>query len=174
MMRASTACMLLLFSIGATTSGCTTGGTEPAADELKVAQGTPAQSVGRLELGPMEDEDLRQIVYKGLSARLAKTLAVGEDAQESTEIGDYESFRFTIIKLTRGNDDVSGDPRATADGMDVETSGWFKRTVNDSGDSKTGCTSFDAVVTLLKIQGDWSVSDENPVTFGREDAEDCY
>lgn len=160
---------VLLFAAAACTTG--SGGNEP--DSGVKATSTP-RPAGTFELGPIEDEDLKQTIYKGMDARLGKTLAVGQDAEETTEIGDYESFRFAIVKLTRGNDDVSGEPGAAADGMDVEVSGWYKRTVDGDGETRAGCTSFDARLTVLKREGRWTVSDEHPMTFGREDPEDCY
>jgi hypothetical protein len=154
----------------------TTGGNDTSASEdARGVEGDASpRPAGALELGAVEDESLRELIYKGLDERLSRTLTVGEGAEEVTEIGDYDSFRFTIVKLTRGADDVSGDPRAVPDGMDVEVSGWYKRTLKGDGDGKPQCTSFDAQLTVLKTQGEWRVSDEHPVTFGREDAEDCY
>lgn len=156
-------------------AGCTGGsGGDANETQLQVDERAAARPEGALELGPIEDEDLRQVIYQGLGARLDKTLATGSASEETTEIGDYESFRFTILKLTRGTDDVSGDPSATPDGMNVEVSGWYRRTVSGEEDGKPQCTSFDAQLTMTRTQGAWAVSNEHPLTFGREDPEDCY
>lgn len=160
-------------AVFAVLGACTSPGTGDAGGgETEISATTADQ--GRLELGPITDEDLRQVIYQGLDARLSKAQPVGESAEELTEVGDYDSFRFAIVKLTHGHDDVSSDLTVTPDGMDVEVTGWFKRTVTGDAETKPTCTSFDARITLLKKDGEWHFSDDHPVTFGREDPEDCY
>jgi hypothetical protein len=135
----------------------------------------PAQDEGRrYALGTLDDDDLRQVVYHGLEIRLAKGDGDGNDQAAATEIGDVDTFKFTIIKLVRGPDDISGITAEVPDGMDVQVTGWFKRTAAD-GDAKPSCTSFDATVAIVKrVSGDWTVASGKQPAFGREDSEDCY
>lgn len=175
-MTAGPCCIRLLsLALLAASYGCTSPGSTVDNDPDLASTTADARTGARpLELGPITDEDLRQVIYQGLEARIGKSQPIGEGAEELTEIGDYDSFRFAIVKLTHGHDDVSTDQSVSPDGMDVEVTGWFKRTVTGDSDGKPTCTSFDARITLLKKSGDWLFSDEHPVTFGREDPEDCY
>jgi hypothetical protein len=131
----------------------------------------------RLELGPVENEDLKHEIYEAMEKRLAHGDATSNGAEAATEIGDYDAFKFTIVKLTRGKDDVSGDPTTPPDGMDVEVTGWLRRTLadNGSGAEKSECVSFDAQIAMHhEGEAGWAIAKDQDVAFGRQDQEDCY
>lgn len=128
----------------------------------------------RFALGPLTDSDVQQVIYRGLETKLSQSQTHADGTEETTDIGRAKDFKYTIIKLTRGGDDVSGSPNERADGMDVEVTGWYRRTTRGDTETKAACTSFDAFVTLTKKQGDWSLADKPGPTFAHEDPEDCY
>ncbi len=140
------------------------------------AKGAPAQEGDRVALGRLEDEDLRKMIHTELEKRITKTGAVGDGAEEATELGDGDSFQYTVVKLSRGPDDVSGDPSEVPDGVEVEVNGWYKRSLaqKEAKDPEVACMSFDTYTHLVKKAGKWVVPDDYQVVFNREDSEDCY
>lgn len=171
-----------MFLIG---SGCVTANSPdatpesaPAASESAAPSGTSVEGSDQaFELGPLIDEDLRRKIYEAVETQLSGTKGAGGSGEEQTEIGDFEAFHFNIVKLMHGSDDVSGDPRARPDSMEVEVVGWLKRRlVASSGDPKDECASFDGQITLeMGAEGAWAVrASAAPLTLGRQDQEDCY
>jgi hypothetical protein len=154
-----------------------TGKTETAgASDPSAAPPAPATPQGPpITLGALESEDMRHTLWKAFEQRLTKTQTVSDNAEEATELGDYDSFKFTVVKTMSGKDDISGDTSQAPDAVDVEVTGWYKRTLNQSGqDAVSSCFSFDAVAPLKLRGADWIVPDDYQVVFGREDQEDCY
>jgi hypothetical protein len=163
---------------GSATDGTAEAGAagEDGTTEASAAKATPVAPGERYELGPIESDDLKKAIYEGMEARLAHGDATSNGAEAATEIGDYEAFKFTIVKLTRGKDDVSGDPTTAPDGMDVEVTGWLRRTADAGTGEKAECVSFDAQVVMQHDPSGsgWTMAKDQDVSFGRQDQEDCY
>jgi hypothetical protein len=125
-------------------------------------------------LGSLTDQELQDVAYQALRQALGGTKALGDGESEASELGEPSSFTFNIVKLLQGKDDISGEG-GQADGMDVEVTGWYKRSLRQNTDSQDPtCTSFDALVAIIK-QGDaWHPTPGETPTFGREDREDCF
>jgi hypothetical protein len=107
---------------------------------------------------------------------MASRDAQSEVKDVSTELGDVDSFRFTLMRLTKGDEDVTGDPREKPDGMEVEVTGWYKQTqpkVEGRGTVES-CGSFDTRIWAVKVEGLWQLKGKVPLAIGREDPEDCY
>lgn len=171
--------------------GCTsTGGGEDSADVV-VAAGDESNAKGakdakpaaeaapaadRLPLGRLEQDDLKKLIHGALEKRVVKSGAGEAGTEEATELGDEASFQFTVVKLSRGADDVSSDPSETPDGAEIEVNGWYKRTMaqRDAQEPQITCVSFDTNVGLAQKQGKWVVPDDFQLVFNREDNEDCY
>lgn len=130
----------------------------------------------RIGLGRLENEDLRNLLHTEIDKRVTKSGAVSDGAEESTELGDGETFQYTVVKLSRGLDDVSGDPSEVPDGIEVEINGWYKRTLvqKEAPEPEVKCMSFDTYAHLVKKAGKWVVPENYEVVFNREDSEDCY
>ena len=149
----------------------------PAASDsaAAVAPGSDDDGV-RVGIGPLGDSDIQEAIYKGIEAKVAGSRKRGQGNEVETELGDLESFKFTVVKLTKGADDVSGSGSALlgaqADGMDVQVTGWYKRTV--SAAPAPSCASFDLLVTISRQGGVWHLKGETPLSFQREDSEDCF
>ena len=163
-----------------TGAGAELAGNEPAgqAQEQQEAATPPSEPEdsghGHFNLGPLLDDDLKDVVYQGLQDTLGAPKVVGQGEEEITELGESGHFNFNVVKLLRGKDDISGEGGA-ADGMDVEVTGWYKRSVRNSAEQQDpACTSFDAIVAISK-QGDaWHLTPGETQTYGREDREDCF
>ncbi len=162
-------------------SGCQTSGTPAegdAADVLASEQKPTAIAAksegGRLAVGPLHDEDLRRLVYQGLEKHMSKTQSLGEGGEEKTALGDFDSFKFNVLRLTKGGAELTGSE--TADAADVEVTGWYKVTIasSDASDADPSCTSFDARMQLVQKGGDWQVEGNEGPVMGRQDAEDCF
>lgn len=143
-------------------SGCMATHETDASSAVKDAPDPDEQNSARLGLGPLTADDVRSVIHKGLAQKLAPA-----------EIGDLESFKMSVIKLSKGADDVSGDPTEQPDGLEVQVTGWYKR-AGGGEDAKAQCLSFDALVMVKKTTGDWAFPDPATVTLAREDQEDCY
>jgi len=179
-------------------SGCVTGGeSKPADDGLEEGEDPeeakarsaaakdaaaavpgdvpPDPTIGELTLGRLEDEELRKSIYNGFEKRIARKTDLGDGQQEQTELGDYDSFQFTVTKLTSGEDDVSTDPTQPPDAMELEVTGWYKKSLVKGGNEpKSTCYSFDAMAPLVRKGQSWGLPDDYKVAFVREDNEDCY
>lgn len=130
-----------------------------------------------LSLGPVTDSRLKALFYQAIEGTMvARDTQAPESKDVSTELGDVDSFRFTIMRLTKGEEDVTGDPRERPDGMDVEVTGWYKRTLphGDGRRPAESCASFDTRILAVKVEGLWQLKGKIPLTIGREDPEDCY
>jgi hypothetical protein len=137
---------------------------------------SPAPSPGPgvdLAIGPTADDDLKSVLYDALKAQLQEQ---GRGNGVRTVPGDIETFEFSVVKLTRGDDDVTNDPRETPDGVEVEISGWLQKTLPgiDGGEEKTECASFDTGAPVRKTRDGWALPAGYVFKFTREDAEDCY
>jgi len=151
------------------------GLTEARVETPAIATVEPGIDSGvRYNLGPLTDEELQDVAYQALRQALGGTKALGDGASEASELGEPSSFSFNIVKLLQGKDDISGEG-GQADGMDVEVTGWYKRSLRQNTDLQDPtCTSFDALVAIIK-QGDaWHPTPGETPTFGREDREDCF
>lgn len=148
------------------------GAEEGAKDAKAAADAAPAPAADRLPLGRLESDDLKKLIHGALEKRVVKT----GGGEEATELGDEASFQFTVVKLSRGADDVSSDPSETPDGAEIEVNGWYKRTMaqRDAQEPQISCVSFDTNVGLAQKQGKWVVPDDFQLVFNREDNEDCY
>lgn len=150
------------------------GTAPPAAASATAAKGVEVD--GKVGLGKIENDDLRKMIHDELERRVTRTSAVGDGAEEAVELGTGETFQYTVVKLSRGLDDVSGDPAESPDGLEVEVNGWYKKTLaqKDAGDPAVSCMSFDTYAKVVKHGAKWSVPDDYQVVFNREDQEDCY
>ena len=151
---------------------------KPAVATLKADDGSGVELAGdgRVALGRLQNDDLRDLIHSALEERISKDGPASETAEEKIELGDVESFQFTVVKLSRGPDDISGDPAETPDGLEVEVNGWYKRTLSqkDAGEPEISCVSFDTYARVTKHGKRWSVPKDYQVSFNREDNEDCY
>jgi len=139
-------------------------------------QGVEIPSDDVLTLGPVSDNRLKALFYQAIEGTMVARDAQSDAKDVSTELGDVDSFRFTIMRLTKGDEDVTGDPRERPDGMDVEVTGWYKRT-QPQGEGRRlaeSCASFDTRILAVKVEGLWQLKGKIPLIIGREDPEDCY
>jgi hypothetical protein len=158
-----------------TQSGCETNGgddlSEPVEDFADASDSRASADDSKsapLALGKLYDEEVRQVIHDGLKARIE----VGTD-QQGVEIGDEVTFKYSVLKLTKGKDDVSGGKGDDADGLEVEVTGWFKQHVE--GGSGPSCISFDTTVPVVKLAGKWQLpKDYAAVSYSRQDQEDCF
>jgi len=129
-----------------------------------------------LLLGPVTDSRLKALFYQAIEGTMVVRDAHSEAKDASTELGDVDSFRFTIMRLTKSDEDVTGDPRERPDGMDVEVTGWYKQTLPRGEGQRAieNCASFDTRILAVKVEGLWQLKGKIPLTIGREDPEDCY
>jgi hypothetical protein len=139
-------------------------------------QGVSIGDEDALTLGPVTDGRLKALFYQAAEATIAYRDAQSEVKDVSTELGDMDSFRFTLMRLTKGEDDVTGDPREKPDGMEVEVTGWYKQTRPQGAGrgAAESCGSFDTRILAVKVEGLWQLRGKIPLTIGREDPEDCY
>ena len=152
----------------------------PAADAapstLAATAGDKAADAGvSIVVGPLLDEDLRHVVWKAMEARITRAQKLDTGAEEAFELGDFNTFHFTVTKTLNGSDDISGEATQLADGLEVEATGWYKKTSSPpDSEPKATCYSFDAPVPLTHRGGAWTVPDAFQIAFAREDQEDCY
>lgn len=171
--------LLTPFLFAALAVGCQTTDREAPASNIEEAKGPAEPEAGKAEdetpkVGPVGDEDLRRIVYKAMDSRISKKSTLGEDGEQVTEIGDFESFKFTITRLGKGKEDAAGSD--VPDNADVDVTGWYKVSVSskDTPDAAPACTSFDATLTMVSVGGEWQVPEGNEAQITREDGEDCF
>lgn len=172
-------------SFFAALTGCTTT-SDAAADDEMINPASPSTEkptneplspaasgdASGFNIGPVEDSELKTLIYDALKSQVE---AEAHSGGIKTNLGEEETFEFTIVKLTLGDDDVSNDPRAGANGVHVEITGWLQKTLpTDSGDLKPECTSFDTEVPVRKTKESWALPAGHVFKFSREDAEDCY
>ena len=145
-------------------------------DGASSPQGVELLNDDSLALGPVRDPRLKELFYQAVEGTLAAKDSTAEGEEVSTELGELDSFRFTVIRLTQAGGDVSGDVDGKPDGMDVEISGWYKRTQSLRPERRTAdtCGSFDVRIAAVKLEGLWQLRDKIPLSLGREDVEDCY
>lgn len=158
---------------------------------------TPANAVA---LGPIEDEALRDLVYKALQSNMNSSQPIAEGAEEITELGDADTFKFAVVKISTSGSDAAAAATASSgatesgqgplravpgqavagldakgDGdMEVQVTGWFKRSVVGNVDTSPTCKGFDAVVALERSSGTWKVKNAPMRPLEREDNEDCF
>lgn len=139
-------------------------------------EGVTAADDGGPNLGRLGDQSLKNLIYSGVEASLGAREGGAEQDQGNVAIGDMDSFKFTVLRLTKGGIDISGDTSQKADGMDVEVTGWYKRTLSrrDDQHASESCASFDLRVGMRRQDEKWLIKDKIPLKFGREDLEDCY
>jgi hypothetical protein len=140
----------------------------PPAAETDATSGLP-----KLALGPLQDEDARHVFWSALDKRLSRTQKAG-DGDVTIELGDYESFFFTVVKVQHAGDDVSSDTPQPADAVSVEVTGWYKKSGKQGGQTKDNCFSFDVTLPAALQGGKWQVPEAAKAELAREDAEDCY
>jgi hypothetical protein len=129
----------------------------------------PVAKPNTLALGPIEDVDIKEVIYQGLEKQLLAT----ETETTKVEIGDFESFKFSIIKMNNVTADTDGIPSQEADKITVEVTGWYKKgTIGDDATDK--CLSFDSQMNLTSENEMWIYDDKAPLKFTRENTEDCY
>lgn len=145
-------------------------------DGRSALQGVSLAEEDTLTLGPLTDSRLKDLFYQAAEATMASRDAQSEERGVVTELGDVDSFRFTLMRLTKGQEDVTGDPREKPDGMEVEVTGWYKQTRPEGEGRGTAesCGSFDTRIWAVKVEGLWQLKDKVPLAIGREDPEDCY
>ena len=162
--------MLFGLCILAPMSACQT----PANTEATPSAAAPVPADQRLSPGPLADEELRRVIFKGLEARLTKTQSLGEGSEEATEIGDSDNFKFMVTRLSKAGAEIT--PDEAPDEIDVDVTGWYKVTVSSSNqpDPSPACTSFDASVSVVRQGSEWRMPDDKPLAIGREDSEDCF
>lgn len=176
--RSAFTASLLLSNVSLT--ACVTGGShstssDSAADASESGDGeanVPTPKQDAVAPGPVTDVDLKEIIYQGAE----KQLLASETETERVEIGDFESFKFTITKLMHNGEDVTNLSNEPSDRMAVELSGWYKRSPkSDEEDGNNDqCFSFDATAHLNADGDSWSYDDNEPLSFVRQNSEDCY
>lgn len=172
MYRHGLAALTLVLS-GWMEAGCKT---LPTTDGGSGLQGVELKDESSLVLGPLVDDRLKLLFYQALEGTLRAQDGSTEDQVVSTELGDLDTFRFTLMRLTKADEDISGDPRERPDGLDVEVTGWYKRmrVSREGGRPQENCVSFDTHIAVGKVGNSWQLKDKIPLSLGREDAEDCY
>jgi hypothetical protein len=181
-MRSRLACVLplctLLLSIGFNAACVTTSADDPETvptasdveDPASVGEdNVPVAKPNTLALGPIEDIDIKEVIYQGLE----KQMLASETETTKVEIGDFESFKFSIIKMNNTAANTEEIPSQSADEITVEVTGWYKKgTVGDEASDK--CFSFDSQVNLSNQNEIWIYDEKAPLKFTRENTEDCY
>lgn len=181
-MRSRLACSVplsfLLLMLFANTACVTTNSTEtesvPTATDVEDPatvgeDNVPVAKPNTLALGPIEDVDINEVIYQGLE----KQLLAKETETTKIEIGDFESFKFSIIKMNNITTDTADIPSQEADKITVEVTGWYKKgTIGDDATDK--CLSFDSQINLSLENEMWTYDDKTALAFTRETAEDCY
>ncbi len=170
-------CSLLLALI-AHTACVTTNTSEPETvptasdveDPATVGEdNVPVAKSNALALGPIDDVDIKEVIYQGMEKQMLAT----ENETTKVEIGDFESFKFSIIKMNNTTADTEDIPSQEADKITVEVTGWYKKgTIGD--DATDRCFSFDSQVNLSAENEMWVYEDKAPLKFMRENTEDCY
>ena len=74
---------------------------EPAQDQQEAA--TPPSEPedsgnGHFNLGPLLDDDLKDVVYQGLQDTLGGPKTVAQGEEEITELGERGHFNFNVVK----------------------------------------------------------------------------
>lgn len=157
--------LLLSSLIGLGTVACQTGAPSEPTSEVE-AESPPGDPADSLKVGPATDDGLNKVLYKALEIRLN---SLGKDSGHATEIGDFESFKFTVTRLAKGKDDAVGSE--VPDNGEADVTGWYKA----QDDKGASCTSFDATVKFVREGGEWRVPPgEEAAKFTREDGEDCF
>ena len=145
-------------------------GNENGDPTLEGDDNVPAAKDNRLAPGPIEDVDMKELVYQGVE----KQLSASDTEQSKVEIGDFESYKFAIIKMTKSSEDVTSLASESPDRLIVEVSGWYKRSAKSDDETDDKCFSFEANVHLNEDGDNWTYDDKDPLTFNRENSEDCY
>lgn len=158
------------------TAGCvTSGSSDPASADVTDPESVgeenvPVNKTTSIAPGPIDDIDLKEVAYQGVE----KQLLASETEQTRVEIGDFESFKFTIVKMSRAGEDITNISSEQPDRLTVETTGWYKRAAKDGDEPSENCFSFESTVHL-NAEGDaWVYDDKEPLTFTRENSEDCF
>lgn len=166
---------LMLFA--AWTTACVTSGKEGASDAAETGDpalegddNVPTPRNTTLPPGVIDDIDLKELVYQGAE----KQLAANDDDQTRVEIGDFESFKFSITKMTKSGEDVTNLQSEQPDRLIVEMHGWYKRTGKAGEEPSENCFSFESTVSLVAEADSWTYDDKDPLKFNRESSEDCY
>lgn len=146
----------------------------PPAEHPTPEPGPSGSDAPPMALGDLADDDAKEVVHEALATRLGKGRAKADGVEESIELGNLEAFRFTVVKVMVGKDDISGDLTQSPDGIDVEVTGWYKRTLVQSGSQKSTCFSFDTILPLARRPGTWVVPEDWAAALAREDEEDCF
>jgi hypothetical protein len=162
---------LCVFFWGIVEAGCKTARTQDAAlqtveidDEKSLASGT------------LTDKDMKELLYRAIGQSLGAKKEQGEGTESKIEPGDMDGFKFTILRLTKDGVELSGDGGGRPDGMEVEITGWYKKVTRLEGRARPveNCGSFDLRVAAVKVGTGWQIADKIPLSFAREDEEDCY
>lgn len=158
-------------------TGCVTGQDSSANSETEVPEllgedNVPVQKTPSLKEGPLEDIDLKEIAYQGIE----KQLSAYDTEKVRVEIGDFESFKFTIVHMSRAGEDITNIATEQPDRLTVATSGWYKRAERTAADGSIGekCFSFETTVHLSSEGEMWIYDDREPLKFSRENTEDCF
>ncbi len=181
-MRSRLACSVplcsLLLMLLANTACVTSSSAEPDSvptitdveDPATVGEdNVPVAKPNTLALGPIDDIDIKEVIYQGLEKQLLAT----ETETTKVEIGDFESFKFSVIKINKTTTDTEVIPSQEADKITAEVTGWYKRgTIGDDATDK--CFSFDSQVNLNSENEMWIYDDKAPLNITRENTEDCY
>lgn len=170
--------MLSCLFLASWAAGCVTtaakddaaNSTEAADPELGGEDNVPAPKITKLGPGLIEDIDLKELVYQGVEKQLVAT----ENEETSVEIGDFESFKFSVTKMTKGGEDVTSVPTEQPDRLFVELTGWYKRTAKTGDEPVENCFSFESIVALTGDSDSWVYDDKEVLKFNRESSEDCY
>jgi len=168
----------LLFALVVNTACVTPGASEseivPTAsdvdDPATVGEdNVPVAKPNTLALGPIEDVDIKEVIYLGLEKQMLAT----ETETTKVEIGDFESFKFSIVKMDNTPANTEDIPSPEAEKITVEVNGWYKKgTIGDDASDK--CFSFDSQVNLTSQNEMWIYNENDPLKFTRENTEDCY
>jgi hypothetical protein len=154
------------------TTRCVTGASAVPADAAAAPAPAPAPSAQGV--GPLLDDTLAGLIYDSIGASLEVDREQADGGEQRTDIGDFDAFRFRVVRLTRGSEDVSATPQLGYDGLEIQVSGWYKRTtMGPHAGDQTRCMSFDALVRLAREGDTWALEHDAPLTITREDPEDC-
>lgn len=160
----------------AVAAGCVTSGdgetnTSEVTDPESVGEeNVPASKSTNIAAGPIEDIDLKEVVYQGIEKQLAAT----ENEQTRVEIGDFESFKFNIVRMSRAGEDVTSIASEQPDRLAVEAAGWYKRSAKTGDEPSENCFSFESTIHLNADADTWVYDDKEQLTFSRENSEDCF
>jgi hypothetical protein len=156
---------------GCVTSGDgETTGSEVTDPESVGEENVPVTKSTAIGSGPIEDIDLKEVVYQGVEKQLVGT----ENELTRVEIGDFESFKFNIVRMSRAGEDVTNISSEQPDRLVVEASGWYKRSGKTGDAPSENCFSFESTVHLNADADSWVYDDKEPLTFSRENSEDCF